>query len=200
MKNIVLASKSIDRSEIIQRTKIPFTVIAPNIDEKKYKNKISDPIKLVRELARAKAIDIKEMLNKRNQEALIIAADTIVERTGKIIGKAENEIQAFQILKNLINKSHNLITGIAITETNNPKLIIDHDCTVVNFIYLSDNEIWNYIKTNEWKGRAGAYSLRDKASLFIESIEGSSSNVIGLPMHKIFKIIKSEFNLNLFEL
>ena len=54
-----------------------------------------------------------------------------------------------------------------------------------------------YIKTNEWKGRAGAYSIKDKASLFIKKINGSSSNVIGLPMHKLFEILRKEFKLNL---
>jgi len=200
MKEIVLASRSIDRSEIFKRAKIPFTVVPSKVDEEKYKNLISDPIKLVKELAKAKALYTKELMSHNNKKAIIIAADTVVEQNGDIIGKAKNENEAFQILKNLINNKHNLITGVAITETNNPKIVIDHDSTVVHFSNLNDTEIWNYIKTGEWKGRAGAYSIRDKASLFIRSIEGSSSNVIGLPMHKIFEIIKSEFNFNLFDI
>ena len=59
---------------------------------------------------------------------------------------------------------------------------------------MTDKEIWGYIKTGEWQGRAGAYSIREKASLFIESIQGSSSNVIGLPMNKLYQILKNEFN------
>jgi len=199
MKEIVLASRSIDRSKIFKRAKIPFTVVPSNIDEEKFKDLIRDPIKLVKELAKAKALYTKELLSQNDKKAIIVAADTVVEQNGNIVGKAENENDAFQILKNLINNKHNLITGIAITETNTPKLVVDHDSTIVHFSNLTDTEIWNYIKTGEWKGRAGAYSIRDKASLFIRSIEGSSSNVIGLPMHKIFEIIKSEFHFNLFE-
>ncbi|GAG08287.1 unnamed protein product, partial [marine sediment metagenome] len=133
-------------------------------------------------------------------EAIIIAADTIVELNGKIIGKAQNETEAFQILKSLTNRSHNLITGIALTDIDDPKIIVDYDITVVTFLDLSDDDIRNYIEVEEWKGRAGAYSIMDRASLFIKEIRGSPSNVIGLPMQKIFKILRSEFNLNLFEL
>ena len=120
-----------------------------------------------------------------------------MELDGKIIGKATNEQQAFKILKKLAGKTHQLMTGIAITETSSSKIHVDHDSTKVKFKSLSDDEIWGYVKSDEWKGRAGAYSIRDKASLFIESIEGSSSNVIGLPMHKIHDIVKSSFKINL---
>ena len=154
---------------------------------------------MVKELAKAKVLKAKELLKNEEIGTVIIAADTIVEFNGKIIGKAQNEGEAFQILKFLANRSHNLITGIALTSVDDPKIIVDHDITVVTFTELSEDDIRNYIKIEEWKGRAGAYSIRDRASLFIKEIRGSPSNVIGLPMHKIFKILKCEFNLNLFE-
>ena len=135
---------------------------------------------------------------KNKLDAVIIAADTIVECDGDIIGKANNKREAFEILKKLEGKAHNLITGIAITETNNPKIIVDSDTTVVEFLNLTSEEIEDYMKTNEWVGRAGAYSIRDKASFFINKINGSTSNVIGLPMHKIYHIMRNEFGLNLF--
>ena len=199
MKRIILASKSIDRSNILNRLNISFEILSTNINESDYKDQHSDPIDLVKELAKAKALKAKELLKSEEVGTIIIAADTIVEINGKIIGKAQNEIEAFQILKSLANRSHNLITGIAITSVYDTKLVIDYDITVVTLTELSDDDIRNYIKSEEWKGRAGAYSIRDRASLFIKEIRGSPSNVIGLPMHKIFKILKSEFNLNLFE-
>ncbi len=200
MKKIILASKSIDRSKILNRLKIPFETLSTNINEGDYKDKFSNPIDLVKELAKAKALKAKELLRSEEIGTIIIAADTIVEFNGKIIGKAKNEIEAFQILKSLANRSHNLITGIAITSVDDTKIIIDYDTTVVTFLDLSDDDIRNYLKSEEWKGRAGAYSIRDRASLFVKEIRGSPSNVIGLPMQKIFKILKTEFNLNLFEL
>lgn len=199
MKKIILASKSIDRKKIFNRLNIPFETIITDIDEGYYKGIFSNPVELVKEIAKAKALKAKDLLKNTNMEAIIIAADTIVEFKGKIIGKAKNKAQAFQILKSLINRSHNLITGVAITELNNPKVVIDYDCTIVTFLDISDNEIRNYLNIEEWKGRAGAYSIRDRASLFIKEIRGSPSNVIGLPMQKIFEILKKDFGLNLFD-
>jgi len=200
MKRIILASKSIDRSKILNRLNISFETLDTNINESNYKDQYSDPIDLVKELAKAKALKAKELLRSEEIGTIIIAADTIVELNGKIIGKAQNEIEAFQILKSLANRSHNLITGIAITSLYDTKLVIDYDITVVTFLDLSDDDIRNYLKCEEWKGRAGAYSIRDRASLFIKEIHGSPSNVIGLPMQMIFEILKTEFNMNLFEL
>jgi len=199
MKKIILASKSIDRKKIFNRLNIPFETIITDVDEGYYKGLFSNSVELVKEIAKAKALKAKDLLKNKNMEAIIIAADTIVEFKSKIIGKAKNKAQAFQILKSLINRSHNLITGVAITELNNPKVVVDYDCTIVTFLDISDNEIRNYINTEEWKGRAGAYSIRDRASLFIKEIRGSPSNVIGLPMQKIFEILKKDFDLNLFD-
>lgn len=199
MKKIILASKSIDRKKNFNRLNIPFETIITDIDEAYYKGIFSNPVELVKEIAKAKALRAKDLLKNKKMEAIIIAADTIVEFKGKIIGKAKNKAQAFQILKSLINRSHNLITGVAITELNDPKVVVDYDCTIVTFLDISDNEIRNYINTEEWKGRAGAYSIRDRASLFIKEIRGSPSNVIGLPMQKIFEILKKDFGLNLFD-
>lgn len=200
MKKIILASKSTDRSEMFNRAGISFEIFATNIDEEKYKTNFSEGIELVKELAKAKALFAKNKMINNKENAIIVAADTIVELDGKIIGKAHSEEEAFEILKKMMGRTHRLITGIAITEIKNPKIVIDSDTTFVEFLELSDEEIREYIKTNEWKGRAGAYSIRDKASLFIKKINGSSSNVIGLSMHKLYLILKIEFQINLFQL
>ncbi|GAI69569.1 unnamed protein product [marine sediment metagenome] len=200
MKKIILASKSIDRKRIFTRLNIPFETVVTDIDEGDYKRIFLNPVELVKEIAKAKALKAKDLVKNKKMEAIIIAADTIVEFKGKIIGKAKNKAQAFQILKSLINHSHNLITGVAITELNDPKVVVDYDCTIVTFLDISDNEVRNYINTEEWKGRAGAYSIRDRASLFIKEIRGSPSNVIGLPMQKIFEILKKDFGLNLLDI
>ncbi|MHA2268685.1 MAG: Maf family protein [Promethearchaeota archaeon] len=135
------------------RIGISFEVITSNIDEDKFKKKISDPILLVKELAKAKVLFVKESLKKKGEIALIIAADTIVDLNGVIIGKAKNSDEAFKLLKMLNGKTHRLITGIAITETYDSKIIIDYDITSVEFLKLSDAEIDNYVNINEWEGR-----------------------------------------------
>jgi septum formation protein len=197
LKRIILASKSIDRREMLKRAGISFETFITNIDEDKFKTEFRNPIEFVKELAKAKALFAQEKMLYKNFNGLIIAADTIVELDGEIIGKAKDEEQAFKILKKLTGRTHKLITGIAITEVKKSKIVLDSESTYVEFIELSDKEIINYIKTNEWKGRAGAYSIMDKASLFIKKIDGSPSNVIGLPMHRLYEILKSDFNMNL---
>jgi len=200
LKKIILASKSTDRSEIFKRASIPFEIFVTNINEEKFKAQFSDPVELVKEIAKEKALFAKNKLLKEGGDSIIIAADTLVELNGEIIGKAHNNNEAFKILKKLMGRAHKLITGIAITAIKNPKIILDSDITIVEFLELSDNEIIEYIKTDEWKGRAGAYSINNRASLFIDKINGSSSNIIGLPMQKLYKILKKEFGLNLFQL
>ena len=200
MKKIILASKSIDRRKIFKRAGISFEIFSTDIDEDVYKRDTKDVIELVRELAKAKALFAKQKLMNNNLDAIIVAADTVVEFNGQIIGKAKNEEEAFQMLKLIMGRVHRLITGIAITETQKRKIIVEADTTLVEFLELSDEEIRDYVKTNEWKGRAGAYSIRDKASLFINKIHGSSSNVIGLPMQKLYLILRNEFQTNLFQI
>ena len=197
MRRIVLASKSLDRRKLFNLAKMDFEVLETNVDEEQFKTEINDPIQLVKKLAEEKAKSAKITLKSNNTDAIIIAADTVVECNNEIIGKAKNENNAFDILKKLSNNTHNLITGFAITDTNKPKIIVDYDITVVKFLNLSEDDIREYIKSEEWKGRAGAYSIRERASLFIESVNGSISNVIGLPMQKIYVILKNEFSLNL---
>ena len=199
MKKIILATKSIDRKEIFQRAQIPFIAISSDVDEALYKEKFKDPVELVQILAKEKVLNIKRKKTKNFNDAIIIAADTIVEYKGEIIGKANNEHEAFKILKKLMGKIHNLITGFAITAIESEKLVIDYDITKVEFLPLSDKDIWYYINSNEWRGRAGAYSLREGAGLFVRSVNGSYSNVLGLPLQKVFKILKESFNLNLLE-
>ena len=197
MNNIILASKSIDRKKILTRAHIPFTAISSDINESDYKKKINDPIKLVQKLAKAKVLNVKEKFHKSEKDLYFIGADTIVEYQGNVIGKADTEEHAFSILKKLSGNTHNLITGLAITKSADNKVFTGFDKTKVTFLSLSKDEIWNYIETQEWKGRAGAYSIKDRASLFIKAIDGSPSNVIGLPLQKVFQIFKLKYNINL---
>ena len=199
MERIILASKSLDRRELFKQARIPIEVLKTDVDEEQLKKEIKDPIQLVMELARIKGLNAKEVMQRSKKEGIIIAADTIVELNDEIIGKALDEQDAFRILKKLIGKTHNLLTGIAITNSYDSKVITDYESTTVKFLKLSNDEIKSYIKSGDWKGRAGAYAITEKASLFIEYIQGSPSNVIGLPMHKIFLILKNSFNFNILE-
>jgi septum formation protein len=197
MKNLILASKSRDRKKLLEKIGLNFKIVVSEINEEKFKNKIEDAIKLVQELAKAKAEDVREkLLNEKMKPFIIIAADTLVEYEDKIIGKAKDKDEAFKILKSLSGNIHNLITGVAVINSEG-KIKTDFDITEVTFMELADNEIRNYIQSHEWKGRAGCYSLNEKASLFTKEIIGSPSNVIGLPMHKLYRILKNDFNFDM---
>ncbi|TFF96725.1 MAG: septum formation protein Maf [Promethearchaeota archaeon] len=196
MINIILASQSVDRKRILTRSRIPFTTVESGVNENFYKRKITDPIELVQVLAKEKVIDVKKRVKENKKNSFFIGADTIVEFEGEIIGKAIDEKDAFKILKKLSGKTHNLITGVAVSQKEDKKVFTDYDITKVSFLSISDDEIWDYIRTEEWKGRAGAYSIKDRASLFIKSINGSPSNVIGLPLQKIFQIFKLKYQYN----
>jgi septum formation protein len=202
MEKVILASGSGDRKALLERLAIPFDILVTNVDEEEYKNQFKDPIELVMKLAENKAKTAKKLLNHTvfEMDDPIIAADTIVEYDGQIIGKAKNKDQAYMILKTLNNSTHNLITGIAITQFNNPIIVTEFEITKVTFIKMTDKEIQKYIDFGEWKGRAGAYSIFDKASMFIKKIEGSPSNVVGLPIQKIYHILKNEFRINMMNL
>ncbi|MHA1819662.1 MAG: Maf family protein [Promethearchaeota archaeon] len=197
---LVLGSQSRDRVGILKLLKIPFIQIISEFEERINQN--LSPEQTVIDLAQGK---LKSIINKINgfekgyENYIIITADTIVSYRGKIIGKAKDKEHAFSILKELSGQTHELITGVCVydSESQNTQKFVSK--TKVKFLKLSDEDIWNYLNnSDEYKGRAGAYSLRERASCFIESIEGSPSNVIGLPISDIYKALKN-IGINILE-
>jgi len=196
---LILASSSRDRKQCFDLAHIPVEVIPSNFDEDTIDE--HDPYQLVQRLALEKARVVQKLWEDERLEtdgdALIIGADTMVVYEGELIGKAKDPDHAFQILSSLIGKTHEIITGVAIiaTETQEAKTFIDS--STVHFQDLSPEEIWDYINvTNEYAGRAGAYSLFERAALFIDKLEGSPSNVLGIPMAAVREALKS-FGINL---
>jgi len=204
-KSLILGSSSIDRKNLLESLKIDFKIIISEYEEV-IDEKIS-PEKLAMNLAETKLNKIFEKIEELkkkdkwksilNQYFIIITADTIVYHNGTIIGKAKNKNHAFEILKTLSGKMHELITGFTVYDSETNEIIKDYSKTQVFFKNLSDEEILDYINnSNEYFNRAGAYSLRERASLFISEIRGSSSNVIGLPLEKIYEVLKKfKFNI-----
>ncbi len=184
---------------LLEQIKIPFNIVVSDIDESKFKIKIKNPFELVKVLAKEKARRALTKLKERGNEGIVIAADTIVEICGNVIGKASDEGEAKRILAELSGKTHKLITGLAICSTNSDRLVIDYATSEVTFLELSSEDIDLYIACGEWKGRAGAYSIRERANLFINSIVGSPTNVLGLPSSLLYRLLKKNFNYNLLE-
>ncbi|MBD3353554.1 MAG: septum formation protein Maf [Candidatus Lokiarchaeota archaeon] len=203
-KTIILGSSSRDRIKIFKRAGIPTKIIVSDYEEDKSLSK--SPKDLVKILAEGKLNNILEKIRQdpeysylKSQKYIVITADTIVSYNNKIIGKAENRTHAQQILKMLAGQEHELITGVYMYDSTSEKRISFYDSTIVRFTNLTDQQINDYLDyCDEYKGRAGAYSLMERASLFIDYIRGSPSNVIGIPMHIIRQGL-AEFNVNLLQ-
>ncbi|HBF76977.1 MAG TPA: septum formation inhibitor Maf [Clostridiaceae bacterium] len=185
LAKFVLASASPRRADILKKLGIDFEVIPSSFDEK---SNIKDVRELVKYLAEGKAKDV--MSKTDAADVIIVGADTVVYFDNKIIGKPKSEEEAFQILKMLNNKKHEVLTGICVIDKKSNKIITDYEVTNVFFNDLSDEEILSYIKTKEPFDKAGAYGIQGLGSLLVKRIEGCYFNVVGMPVTKLYMILK----------
>lgn len=174
MRPLILASGSPRRKEILETMGIPFCVDVSDADE----SFIGTPEETVLELSLRKA----EAVAKNHPEEIVLAADTIVCCDGKILGKPSSPEHAAQMLRMLSGNWHSVFTGVALIDVSSGKRIVKADETRVHFTALSDREIEAYISTHEPDDKAGAYAVQGIGGMFIDRIEGSYSNVVGLPM------------------
>ena len=180
--NVILASASPRRKQILENAGYNVTVRVPDADES-LPDGIS-PEKAVELLAKVKADAVK-----REKDELIIAADTVVALDGKILGKPADDTEAFDMLSSLSGARHKVYTGVCIIY--NEKEEVFSDCTEVEFYPLSSDEIISYIKTGEPSDKAGAYGIQGRGCLFVKGIVGDYFNVMGLPVALINQKIKN---------
>jgi len=189
MKKIILASASPRRVELLKQIKLEFEVIPSNASERI--DKKLKPEEIVQQLACKKAVDIAEKLNfaQKGNNTIVIGADTIVVKDG-IMGKPKNEAHAFEMLKSLQGKWHEVLTGIAVVNAQDMKCVNDYERTRVKFRNLSDDIINSYIKTGEPMDKAGAYGVQGIGAVLVERIEGCYFNVVGLPIVKLANLLE----------
>lgn len=190
--NIILASGSPRRREILANTNAKFDVLTSDVDEKIFK--FEEPTQLVLRLAFEKCMDIA--IN--NPESLVIGADTIVVLDNEILGKPKNEDEAFDMLSKLSNREHQVITGMSVVNIENNKKIVDYTISNVKFKNLTDQDIRDYISTGECLDKAGSYGIQGYGALLVKEIQGDYFNIVGLPISKLSDILKANFNINLF--
>jgi len=176
----VLASASPRRKKLLADAGYQFIVQPSNIDENTLAEKLEDlcPEKHTVQLALAKASNVAELY----PASVTLGADTIVECKGKIIGKPRSRSHARQILKLLFSTPHRVITGLALVHKNKNITITRIDITKVFPRRITDTQIEDYLNTGKWQGKAGAYGIQQVKDDFIERLEGSFTNVIGLPL------------------
>ena len=190
--NIILASNSPRRREILENAKVRFSVKGSHINEIIKDNE--SPEETVMRLAYEKALDI----SKDNKDALVIGADTIVVINDTILGKPKDEQQAYDMIKLLSGKTHYVITGFALINLSLEKKVIDYEISKVTFKELSNECIKDYIQTKESLDKAGAYGIQGYGALLVKNIEGDYFNIVGLPISKMSDCLKNHFNINLF--
>lgn len=186
---IVLASSSPRRREILSSLGISFDIVSADADES---SDITDPAKLVRELALRKGRATRELLKERNEwdsDTLVIAADTVVAIGTEILGKPRDAADAKRMLSMLSGTAHHVISGISLLIDN--REITDFDSTSVYFSNMTPEEIDWYVQSGEPMDKAGAYAVQGLASLWIKRLEGCYFNVVGLPVHKLNKLTAS---------
>ena len=179
---VILASKSPRRQEIFRRLEIPFTVKPCDIDEATDQKNIEDA---VLELAEKK-LDYAVSANNNSPENWIFAADTLVFSGNRLLGQPETEEEAYKYLKMLSSVTHQVATGIALYSREKDRKFIDKTVTDVEFPELDDEIIRWYISTGEWKGAAGGYRIQGKGGCITGRINGSYTNVMGLPIRRFF--------------
>jgi septum formation protein len=184
---LVLASASPRREEILKNLNLKFTIVPSKINEEEFTN--SDPSELVKILALEKAESVSELV----EDAIVIAADTVVVYDNQILGKPEDEADAKNMLKTLSSNHHQVITGFAVLNSQTGESYIDHNITDVKMVTITDQEIDNYIETGEPMDKAGSYAIQGFGGLFVEEIKGSYHSVMGLPIHQLAKLL-DKFN------
>lgn len=185
-KKIILASQSPRRKQLLEQIGLDFEIIPSNFEENMEGEKFSP--KLIETLAYQKALEVSQ---RNDEQALIIAADTVVILGKDLLGKPKNEQEAKIMLQKLSNKTHKVVTAIAIIDKYENKTLINHAESKVTFKKLSDREIQDYIKTGEPMDKAGAYGIQAYGSIFVTKVEGCYNNIVGLPLNLLSEMLKS---------
>ena len=186
---LILASKSPRRKELLKQIGIPFLVVVSDAEE--VSGNSWTPAALVVENAKRKARAVAE----KYPDSPVLGADTVVSLEGKIFGKPKDKDEARKMLTALSGKMHEVTTGLALINRN--EIRTTSVTTKVFFDTMTKADIDAYIATDEPMDKAGAYAIQGKAARFIEKIEGSYSNVVGLPLNALIQLGKG---LNLFPL
>ncbi len=182
-EKLVLASSSPRRTELLNRAGWPHEVMVAGIDESVKSQE--EPAAYVKRLARSKA----EAVAQRLEQGIVLGADTTVVIADQILGQPVDEADAKRMLDLLNGKWHDVLTGVAVVRVGGESRVA-HETTRVRFAEIGDREIDWYIASGEPFGKAGAYGIQGKASLFIEEIEGDYFNIMGLPIRLVYELAK----------
>ncbi|MCK4850450.1 MAG: septum formation protein Maf [Phycisphaerae bacterium] len=182
---LILASSSPRRRKLLSQAGFVFRVVTPELLEDSSAALGQSAIDRARALALAKARSVAPNFS----QALVLGADTLVALGEQVIGKARDRQHARQILTTLSGTTHQVITALALIFTSDGRTLLEHDTTSLTMAQLSAEQIDHYLRTGPWQGKAGAYALQENDS-FISNVEGSFSNVVGLPLELFERMLR----------
>lgn len=180
----ILASASPRRRELLAQAGYEFEVHPPAREEPNHLPAGLPPEAHAESLAYFKARDVAERFPHR----LVLGADTVVAAGGEILGKPADARHARRMLEKLSRRRHAVITGLALLGPGDRR-ILTHDVTYVTMRPLTAQEIEDYLASEEWRGKAGAYAIQETADRFVVKLEGSFTNVVGLPMELLERLL-----------
>ena len=186
---IILASGSPRRKELLQLIVPKFEIIVSGVDEK-----LEEGLTLQEQVSRLAYIKAKDIYEKTEGDRIIIGADTIVCKNGKIYGKPKDRNNAKQMINELLegDRIHNIITGLCVIINKNGeyKEYKTYDEVKVYLKDMTDSEIDKWLDTGHAMDKAAAYGIQNEFCVFVDKINGNYTTVVGLPTHKLYDIIK----------
>ena len=182
VETLILASKSPRRHELIRHMNLPFTAEDADVDE----HVAGTPQDVVLTLAQRKA----QAVSRHWPERFVLGADTVVYACGQVLGKPTDAQDAMRMIGLLSDGWHEVHTGVCLVAPNG-QIRMHHECTRVHFVHLSQEQIAAYVATGEPFGKAGAYAIQGTAGMYVDRIEGSFSNVIGLPTQAVHALLRA---------
>ncbi len=183
--DFILASQSPRRRKLLRQIGVPFVHIPSNISETI--DRSLTPDRAAEQLAVKKA----SCVANTRPDALVLGADTLVVAHGMILGKPSGELQAADMLRKLSGSAHRVHTGIALVHGASERIVTAVETTEVIFGKLSETEIAGYVKTGSPLDKAGGYGIQDDlGALFIERIHGDYYNVVGLPLRRLYMLLR----------
>lgn len=188
---IYLASASPRRKDLLKQVGISFRVMPSTVEEKITKEK---PDEVVEELSYQKAVDVcGRLMAEKQEDFVVIGADTVVSAWGKILGKPADKEDAVRMLKDLQGVSHQVYTGVTIAWKNkdiSPMYATFSECTDVTMYSMTEEEIRRYVDSGEPIDKAGAYAIQGLCAAHIQGICGDYNNVVGLPVGRLCQELK----------
>jgi len=184
---IILASSSPRRRQLLSEAGYQFEVVPPGINESAFDSARLSARRFAEKLALAKANSVAE----RFADYVVIGADTVVDSNARIIGKASDAEDARRIITRLFSAPHKVITALAVIRKSDGVEMVESDVTVVYPRQLTTEQIDEHISSGLWVDKAGAYAIQENGDRFIERIDGSLTNVMGLPMELLGRMLEA---------